>query len=511
LIHQIMLWLDNPILIKHCRSRLRQMHLLPSIAVVMILALSIVLLGYQYDRLGGGGTFGSLMMLQAVILAIMGASQIGSSISKARESGILDFHRVTPMSPFSMALGFFFGAPIREYLMFAATLPFSIACVVMGRPSVVGFFQLLVPLVIGSWTLHAMALLNALAGKSGKSGARGMIGLTIFLIFGGGYLIWGFISATNAVDSSPTGTIFGIDLPWLVILAIDLFPVIGFFLVASTRKLASERAHPLSKPQAIACLATGATLILGGTWGIQTEFFWTFAVLYLLMMGSIVMISAVTPGLDEFAKGIRKASKEGRKYPSAWSDRGLNRMTVFSLCLVVLTASTICWKMIETPVTWATQPNPGSYSLPIAIGVLVVAYFGLSLQFFLLRFGKRGSVFFALFLFTAWLVPLVCGAIAAAGHAQNRTPDTPPDIWSPAIASLSPIAGIIFSSGFTEITGLTEARACALIPALVFALLFNNLVTSTRRRIQRQIHPDETFKAKPKPEPDELVEPVMMA
>jgi hypothetical protein len=78
LIHQIMLWLDNPILIKHCRSRLRQMHLLPSIAVVMILALSIVLLGYQYDRLGGGGTFGSLMMLQAVILAIKGASQIGS-------------------------------------------------------------------------------------------------------------------------------------------------------------------------------------------------------------------------------------------------------------------------------------------------------------------------------------------------------------------------------------------------------------------------------------------------
>jgi hypothetical protein len=94
---------------------------------VMILALGIVVMGYQYNRLNGGETFGALMILQTVILAVMGASQISSSMSKARELGILDFHRVSPMPAYSLALGFFFGAPIREYLMFAATLPFSIA------------------------------------------------------------------------------------------------------------------------------------------------------------------------------------------------------------------------------------------------------------------------------------------------------------------------------------------------------------------------------------------------
>ena len=53
-------------------------------------------------------------------------------MGKARESGILDFHRVSPMAPAAVVLGFFFGAPIREYLLFAATLPFSMICVYKG-------------------------------------------------------------------------------------------------------------------------------------------------------------------------------------------------------------------------------------------------------------------------------------------------------------------------------------------------------------------------------------------
>jgi hypothetical protein len=385
----------------------------------------------------------------------------------------------------------------------------------MGHPSIAGFFQLLLPLVFGAWVIHSIALFNSLGGKGAKSGSgiRGVIGLVLFLMFGGAWLTSRLLFAAQAVDEVPTSTIFSIELPWLVILAVDLFPIIGFFLLASTRKFASERAHPLSKAQAVACLTTGATLVLGGLWdiGITNPFYWTLPVLYGLAVGAFVMILAITPGQDEFAKGIRKAVKEGRKFASVWSDRGLNRIGVFCLCGVVLIASTICSKWIETPVAFSPQVREPSYSLPIAIGVLVVAYFGLALQFFKIRFGKRGVIFFSLFLFTVWLIPLICGAFAGAGYAQRRAPDSPPDIWSPALASLSPIAGIIFSSGYTEITGLTQARACALIPALVFALLFNNLVTATRRRIQREIHPDETFKTNPKPETDELLEPVMMA
>ena len=511
--NRLPLWLDNPILVKHARSRLRPMHVAPAVGVVMVLALSIVLLGYQYDGLHGGGTFGGLMMLQTVILGIMGASQVTSSVGKAKESGILDFHRVSPMPPFSMALGFFFGAPIREYAMFAATLPFALVCVFMGRPTPLGFLQLMVPLVLVAWVFHAIALFNALAGKGGKSGSRGIIGLVVFLVFGGSWFVPSFIRAADAVYETPLGSFYGIKTPWLLILAVDLFPAIGFLLVASTRKLASERAHALSKPQAVGCLATGAFLLLGGLWANEADFSWTLVVLYALILGSIVLSLAITPGRDEFVKGIRKAAKEGRKYPSAWSDRGLNRISLFALCGVVLVASTVAWRMIdrnERPFGWAGQGPAVSYSLPIAVGVLVVAYFGLASQFFRLRFGKFGKTFFALFLFAAWLLPLAIGAISAAAVAQRRTPDSGPDVWSLAITSLSPIFGIAVSSGAASGESIGVARACALVPALVFALLFNNLVTTTRRRIEKAIHPEPASDFKPKPEANELAEPVAM-
>ena len=35
--NRLLLWLDNPILVKHCRSRLRQMHLFPALGIVMVL------------------------------------------------------------------------------------------------------------------------------------------------------------------------------------------------------------------------------------------------------------------------------------------------------------------------------------------------------------------------------------------------------------------------------------------------------------------------------------------
>jgi hypothetical protein len=515
--NRLALWLDNPILVKHARSRLRTMQLLSSIAVVMVLGLTIVLLGYAYNGLNGGQTFGGLMTLQMVILGIMGASQVGASVAKARDSGILDFHRASPMPPFSEALGFFFGAPIREYLMFAATLPFSVVCVFMGRPSVLGSIQLLGSIVLAAWTLHAIALLNALAGKGGKSANRGVVGLALLLIFGGGWMVAGFFQLASGIDENPLGHFFELPLPWLLVLAVDLLPFIGFLMLASTRKLASERAHSLSKPQAIGALATVAVLMLGGLWKLDVGFYCTLVVLYALILVSIVLAAVMTPSLDEFSKGVRKAAKEGGKYPSAWSDRGLNRISLFCLCGIVLVTSTVAWRTIERPVPWLLQQVSVSYSLPIAIGVLVVAYFGLALQFFQLRFGKRGATFLALFLLVAWLLPLACGAISAASYEHKRTPDSPPDTWSPAIASLSPIFGLTVSSGVANITGLDQARVTALMPALIFALLFNNLVTATRRRIEKEIHPAPAPapapapepKAKVEPDPDELAEPAM--
>ena len=87
------------------------------------------------------------MAIQVVLLVIMGAAQVNASVNGAAHSGILDFHRVSPLTPTELTLGFFFGAPIREYALFAATLPFTVLCMAFGVPSFRGFLQLMIIIV----------------------------------------------------------------------------------------------------------------------------------------------------------------------------------------------------------------------------------------------------------------------------------------------------------------------------------------------------------------------------
>ena len=107
-------WLDNPIFIKHVRSRLRRQPLAASAVVVMVLCLCIAWAGYQLDAFATGRAFEWLLVLQGVILIVMGASQMSAAVGGSRASGILDFHRVSPLTPTELTLGFFFGAPIRS-------------------------------------------------------------------------------------------------------------------------------------------------------------------------------------------------------------------------------------------------------------------------------------------------------------------------------------------------------------------------------------------------------------
>ena len=83
----------------------------------------------------------------------------------AKVSGILDFHRVSPLTPAELTLGFFFGAPIREYVLFACTLPFVALFLAFGVPSVHGFIQLSILMVAIAWVFHGLALLNSLIMK----------------------------------------------------------------------------------------------------------------------------------------------------------------------------------------------------------------------------------------------------------------------------------------------------------------------------------------------------------
>jgi hypothetical protein len=473
-------WLDNPLMMKHVRSRLRRAQVVPSVAVVVILCILIGWAGWMLDAFASGGPFGALLALQTIILVVIGSSMVGAAVGGARASGILDFHRVSPLSPWSVAGGFFLGAPIREYALIAATLPFSLFCVSMGAPDLFGLVQVLVALLVAAWVFHAVALLNGLTTKSPKAGARGIVGLLVFVIMFGGSMATGFRYATDLIAARPKLQFFGVALPWLFFLLLYLVPILGFLLTASTRKMRSERAHALSKPEAVACLATLTVLLLGGLWNVQGFAYVSLVVLYALVGGAIVLTATVTPAAGEYIKAIRRAEKAGLRRPWPWDDLALNRGALIVFCGIVLVGATVAWSAIEGR---PGQAGVGvSYSLSIAIGVIVVAYFGLSLQFFLLAFPKQqvAVASMGLFLFVVWLVPLIIGAIvAAAGYGESS---------ATVLFSMSPVVGLALSAGVGERAFGQWPQLAALTPALLFAFAFNNLVAIARRRMERSVH-----------------------
>jgi hypothetical protein len=472
-------WFDNPILVKHMRSRLRKQPLLTSIVVIQVLCLCIAWGGFQLDTFQSGGAFSFLLALQVVVLVIMGAAQVGTAVSTARASGILDFHRVSPVSPAELTLGFFFGAPIREYVLFATTLPFSALCLAFGTPSAHGFVQLMILLTAIAWLFHGIALLNGLVAKS-KAASRGVVGLVIFVFIFGGQMFMGLSRSAALVDYGHRLSFYGISLPWLAVVLVYISAFLFFIYLACLRKMASERIHSLSKLQALAAMATLSFLLLGGIWGQENYEILEIMTLYLLVIVPVIVLPMVTPTQAEYTKGLWRARKQGRSHLPPWDDLSLNRVFLLIACAIVLVTATIAWSVSPAP---TTSFGPGeviqaAYPLAIASGVLVVAYFGLAMQYFLLRFGARGAMYFGLFLFLAWIVPLVAGTILMLGSQVSNVEQS-----SQIFFSLSPIGGLGLSmASFQNVSFRTVLQGASITPALLFTFVFNSLLISARRR-----------------------------
>ena len=351
-----------------------------------------------------GRAFRMAVMLQAIILIIMGAAQVGSAVGGARLSGILDFHRVSPLTPAELTLGFFFGAPIREYVLFAMHAPVRRRSSWRSAiPSVHGFVQLMIFLIAIAWVFHGLAILNSLIMKP-RTSSRG--------VQSGSLSSLSFLRRVRDVSASVrSATLFDDDgraelLRHLAALAgrrallRRRSPVLH--LPGGVRRMGSERIHPLSKPQAIAAWPRCRSLLLGGSGSRTNTRSSNIVALYLLVIAALLLLVMVTPTQAEYFKGLWRARKQGRD-PLAAVGRpvaqpGLSRDRVRHRAgdrdhRLATRARFPVWPV-------PARSSPRQFPLAIAIGVLVVAYFGLAFQYFLLRFG--GAARCTLVSFCSW-------------------------------------------------------------------------------------------------------------
>lgn len=111
---------------------------------------------------GARNAFTFLVIIQGFYLMFLGTGRVASVTAEERESGLLDYQRMTPMNPFSKIVGYIFGLPAREYYMFLFTIPFLLHCVVAGKIPWDNVFQLYAvffcSVILYHLTAHAVGL-----------------------------------------------------------------------------------------------------------------------------------------------------------------------------------------------------------------------------------------------------------------------------------------------------------------------------------------------------------------
>jgi hypothetical protein len=517
--------LDNPILTKHVRSRLRPMQALPWAVIVFVLSACVAWAGAYMSWIGESGAVTILLGLQVITLVFGGSNQINASLGQARESGILDFHRVSPVPPAVVALGFFLGAPIREYILAAIALPFGVFCAYgvdafNHWKGISWFAQIELAVLMTTWIFHALTVIGCLTRKKPRSSVRGVVIGVILVVFLGYAGSVGFYFGTQwLLEETRYLNFFGRLIPWLAWLVIYEVPALVFLGLAISRKMKADRTHAYTKRQALACMATLTALGLAGLWNIGRLMppwgpfdptgadIIMVASVYVLSIAAMILVATITPDAGEYVKGVRRASHLGRRRPSPWSDAGSNRIALFAICAMLLAGTTAIVYVVGRP-SASGGPNPTDFaaipnfvdhskmadeawlrsrqaflSRPIVVGVLTVAYVGLALQYFSLRSRKSGLVLLTLFLFVAWLVPMLGGAIIGmSGPNQER---------ALAILSLSPLPGLALSSGLGKPPGSDTIQMFAMAPPITFAFIFNYLLVITQRKIDRQLREKE--------------------
>jgi len=173
----------NPLILKGIRENLRLKHLVAAGLFSLIVCSTLYLTAYlnasegKWDRdpttndwvksesspvNGARNAFTFLLALQGFYLMFLGTGRVASITAEERESGLLDYQRMTPMNPLSKIAGYIFGIPAREYYMFFFTLPFLGHAIFVGKLPLANIIQLysvfFCSVILYHLTAHAVGL-----------------------------------------------------------------------------------------------------------------------------------------------------------------------------------------------------------------------------------------------------------------------------------------------------------------------------------------------------------------
>ena len=443
---------ENPVFTKHFRSRLRPQHLLPLAIIVAVVCGCVVWTATAAPTWNAKEQaremFIFLVVIQAMILLLVGTYQVNNAVGNARASGMLDFHRISPQRPDVLALGFLLGGAIREWILFAVTIPFSAGLAALADIGPTAWGLVMVQLAVTGLLYQAAALVAGLVFTEGRGGAVLIIIVLVALSMVGPLKPVTYLTIYPAVMaalgesfSNAVYGFYGIVGSPVLISMLHQIPLLLFLLIAAERKMRHDLAYPYSKPMSVAFFAVIAAIALGDAVRLpkvqmgHDPFDLNLgapALCYGLAVAGGLLALAVTPGAGDFVKGLRHARKLGSSRVPLWSDLAPNWAPLLSYGVVFMLAAVAGVFLLSRAGSDTQRLLFGS-----ATGACTVLCFGAAKQSFDLVFRRHARLYLVLLLFFLWGVPLLLGMLLSFA-SQNGPEGAIPQ----AFFAVSPLSGI---------------------------------------------------------------------
>ncbi len=533
---------QNPIFRRYCQSRLRPRGIGITLLIVLLLAGFITAITSSFGLRGtltasDTARIGAIALLvfQCLILFVLGTAQVAGGMTAERDEGVIDYQRLIPMSPLAKVVGYLFGLPVREYVLFLATLPFTAWSLWKGGVSHTVWLPLYGIVLSSTLLYHFTGLLTGTVAKNRRWAFLASIGLVFCLYtviprladFGLVFFKYltiapvfseslpGMLPATaGAVVSAkqqllPTAKFFNLDFSEVVFTLFSQGGLILTFIVMLCRKWRRTESHLLGKAWAagffiwiqLLLLGNALPLIKPGTlfpsrgftrmtgilpdWAPKPGEAVLMSGLYglasLLLM--LILTSMITPTTDTQLRGWRRARKLEKSSLPTLGDAS----TSFWMMLAMALAGAAGWFIFSRALVESHWFPGHQLGHKAAIGfTLLMLAIGTAYQSLLESKGGRAITLAAIFI---GVVPLMIGAVLSV--ISNNLISTA--YW---VFGLSPATMPFYASGtLLPISDLPESAQATIPNAFHFWLLLTLLLAisllsrlwSTRKKISLQV------------------------
>ncbi len=518
------LW-ENPIFRRYCQSRLRLRGLGVWLLIVVLIAGFIVALVRSIGIRNGADPADAartgiipLLVFQSLILFILGTAQVAGGMTAERDEGVIDYQRLIPMSPLAKVLGYLFGLPVREYVLFFATLPFAAWSLWRGEVAWNVWLPLYLTVFSATLLYHLTGLLTGTVVRNRRWAFLVSIGLVFCLytvipqMAKFGLVFFKYLTITPFFEEilpallpkstgalvkvgqqlAPTVKFFNLDFSEMVFTLFCQGGLILTFLVMLCRKWRRSESHLLGKIWAAGFFIWIQILLLGNAlplidpgnlfpsrafsrmipmrtnWTPQPSEAVAMSGIYGLVTLLLIFVLAgiITPTAENQLRGWRRARKQGEGSLPRLADA----TTAFWFVLIMALAGAVGW-FLFTQALVQSRWFPG-HAVPLSVLGFFTAVMmtgGLGFQTLLEARGGRVVGLVAIFV---GIVPLLAGTVL--GAISDRM--VPLASW---LIGISPVTMPFYAAGTLLSLAELPAQAVRAIPrAFHFWLFVSGLVTA---------------------------------